>query len=199
LTKPFKLLNKHIMEQQNQNSALLIMDMQVAVLQMLPDHADLITHTAQAIAHARSRKIPVMYVVVGFRAGAPELSPNNKGLAANKERFAGINPEEFVKIEPSIAPKSGEIVVTKRRVSAFSGSDLEVVLRAQRIEHIVLGGIATSGVVLSTVREAADRDYRISVLSDCCGDRDEEVQQVLINKVFPRQADVLTVDEWKKG
>ncbi|NNM95152.1 MAG: cysteine hydrolase, partial [Bacteroidia bacterium] len=35
-----------------------------------------------------------------------------------------------------------------------------------------------------------------TVLSDCCADRDEEVHRVLVEKVFPRQADVLTVDEW---
>jgi nicotinamidase-related amidase len=62
----------------------------------------------------------------------------------------------------------------------------------------VLTGIATSGVVLSTVREAADKDYRLTVLADCCADGDQEVHQVLTTKVFPRQADVLTVGEWQK-
>ena len=47
-----------------------------------------------------------------------------------------------------------------------------------------------------TVREAADKDYRITVLSDGCADADEEVHRVLTTKVFPRQADVMTVDEW---
>ena len=88
-------------------------------------------------------------------------------------------------------------MVTKRRVSAFSGSDLEVVLRAQSISHLVLCGISTSGVVLSTLREAADKDYQLMVLADCCFDNDEEVQRVLFTKVFPRQAEVLQVEAWK--
>jgi nicotinamidase-related amidase len=75
---------------------------------------------------------------------------------------------------------------------------LEVVLRAQGIQHIILSGVSTSGVVLSTLREAADKDYRITVLSDCCTDGDIEVHNVLINKVFPRQAAVFTLDEWCK-
>jgi len=54
----------------------------------------------------------------------------------------------------------------------------------------VLAGIATSGVVLSTVRHAADADYRIVVVADCCGDADAEVHRVLTEKVFPRQARV---------
>jgi len=63
---------------------------------------------------------------------------------------------------------------------------------------MVLTGIATSGVVLSTVREASDKDYQLTVLADACGDGDEEVHRVLVEKVFPRQADVLTTDEWTK-
>ena len=54
----------------------------------------------------------------------------------------------------------------------------------------------TSGVVLSTLREAADHDYQLTVLSDTCVDGDAEVQRVLIEKIFPRQAEILTVAEW---
>jgi nicotinamidase-related amidase len=60
----------------------------------------------------------------------------------------------------------------------------------------VLAGIATSGVVLSTVRQAADLDYRLIVLADACADRDPEVHRVLTEKVFPRQAQVTVTDEW---
>ena len=81
--------------------------------------------------------------------------------------------------------------MTKRRVTGFAGSDLEVILRSQGIGHLVLAGLSTSGVVLSTLREAADKDYRISVLSDCCADPDPEVHQLLLTKIFPRQAEVL--------
>jgi nicotinamidase-related amidase len=101
-----------------------------------------------------------------------------------------------MKFESPILPLPDDLSVVKRRVSAFTGSDLEVILRAKNIQHIVLTGISTSGVVLSTVREAADKDYRITVLSDACADMDEEVHRVLTTKVFPRQAEVQTVDAW---
>jgi nicotinamidase-related amidase len=71
-----------------------------------------------------------------------------------------------------------------------------MVLRSYNIHHLVLTGISTNGVVLSTLREATDKDYQITVLSDCCADADEEVHRVLTTKVFPRHADVMTVDEW---
>lgn len=107
-----------------------------------------------------------------------------------------VETDDATVIHSAVAPQAGDIVVTKRRVSAFAGSDLDVVLRAQDIDHLVLSGIATSGVVLSTLRYAADLDYRLTVLSDCCADGDDEVHRVLLGKVFPRQANVLTAEEW---
>ena len=101
-----------------------------------------------------------------------------------------------MEVHPAIAPLPTDSVVTKLRVSAFAGSDLEVLLRAQDIRHLVLCGIATSGVVLSTLREAADKDYGLIVLSDCCVDNDEEVQRVLLTKVFPHQAEVIPSEQW---
>jgi nicotinamidase-related amidase len=89
--------------------------------------------------------------------------------------------------------------VTKRRVSAFTGSDLEVLLRSGGIDSLVLAGIATSGVVLSTLRQAADLDYRLTVLADGCLDADPEVHQVLLQKVFTRQAEVTSIADWTAG
>ena len=89
--------------------------------------------------------------------------------------------------------------MTKLRVSAFAGSDLEVLLRAGKTEHLVLAGIATSGVVLSTLRQAADLDYQLTVLSDGCLDGDAEVHRVLLEKVFPRQSAVVTIADWIAG
>lgn len=179
-----------------QNTALLVMDMQSAIIAMLPDATFVKEKVAQALAIARSRNVPVIYVAVGFRKGAPEISTNNKGFTTSKERFASVSSDEFLKIHPDVAPLEQEVIVIKRRVSAFTGSDLEVILRAKGIQHIVLTGVATSGVVLSTTREAADKDYRITILSDGCADADEEVNRVLTTKIFPRQADVISVDEW---
>ena len=184
--------------EQTKNTALLIMDVQSAIVQMISDAVPLINNIVKAIDHARQKNIPVIYVIVGFRNGTPEISINNKSFSAAKERWANANMEDWMKILPAVAPLANEVVVTKRRISAFTGSDLEVVLRAWDIQHLVLTGISTSGVVLSTTREAADKDYRLTILTDCCGDADEEVHRVLTTKILSRQADVMTVDEWSK-
>ena len=174
------------------NAALLVMDVQPWIVDRLPDKAVYLARVKAAVDVAHAKAVPVIYVVVGFRPGMPEVSARNPSFSALKERGSPALADP----RPVIAPEDGDIVVTKRRVSAFTGSDLEVVLRGGDIHRLVLCGIATSGVVLSTVREAADKDYRLTVLSDLCADVDPEVHAVLTEKVFPRQAQVITAEQW---
>jgi nicotinamidase-related amidase len=184
------------MEQNNQTRALLVMDMQASILSRLPETSSLLSHVKRAIATARDQKIPVIYVVVGFRQGAPEISMKNKSFSANKNMMTSLSMEEMIKVHPELILLPAEITVVKRRISAFTGSDLEVILRAFSIQHLILSGVSSSGVVLSTLREAADKDYILTILKDCCADADDEVHRVLMNKIFPRQADVISVEEW---
>jgi nicotinamidase-related amidase len=179
--------------------ALLVMDLQNGIVERVANDPNLIERLQEAIATARKASMPIIYVVVKFRKDFPEVSPRNKAFAMLKAGgFPLQEGNPIVEIHESVAPQPNDLVVTKRRVGAFSGSDLEVVLRAQGIDHITLTGIATSGVVLSTLRAAADMDYGITVLSDCCADKDEEVHRVLTEKVFPMQADVMTAKEWSQ-
>lgn len=186
------------MEQNKPNTALLVMDMQTSVLSRLPNANGVVDAVARAIAHARKNGIPVIYVTVGFRKGAPEISTNNKAFSAARQLFGSINPEDFTQIHAAIAPAEGEVTVAKRRISAFSGSDLAVILSAYNTREIVLTGVVTSGVVLFTLCEAADMDYRITVLADGCADMENDAHQVLTEKIFTRVADVITVEEWIK-
>ena len=184
------------MDHNNQNTALLVMDVQESTMKMLKESEAFIRSITKAIETARGCGIRVIYVVVGFRRGYPEVSPMNKSFVRLKSGTMNFDADAGGRIHVSVSPQAGDIIVTKKRVSAFTGSDLEVVLRSLGINHLLLTGIATGGVVLSTVREAADKDYAITVLSDCCADVDEEIHRVLTTKIFPRQADVMAVDEW---
>jgi nicotinamidase-related amidase len=179
-----------------QNTALLVLDVQEAIVKMLTDSTPVVKSIKKALQTARNSKIPVIYVIAGSRKGYPDVSPNNKSFSVLKNGPQNVYTEEGIKIHASITPEQNDVIITKKRVSAFTGSDLEVVLRSLEIKHLVLPGISTSGIVLSTLREAADKDYEITVLSDCCADRDEEVQRVLLTKIFPRQAEVIHSEEW---
>lgn len=173
------------------------MDVQEGIVARFAQSGDFLTQIKTVITAARAASVPVIYVRVAFRQGYPEISARNKSFSVVKQQQGSLQGSmAATEIHPAIAPQQNDIVVTKRRVSAFSGSDLEVVLRAQGISHLILCGIATSGVVLSTLREAADKDYQLTVLSDCCADADEEVHRVLLTKVFPRQADIISAETW---
>lgn len=177
-------------------SALLVMDVQLGIVERIKPDAEYLPTLRRAIDAARAAAIPVVYVVIGFRAGHPEVSARNKSFHAIAGSGAFADGDAAAEIHPDVAPHPGDVIVSKRRVSAFTGSDLDVVLRAAEVDTLVLTGIATSGVVLSTLRQAADLDYRLVVLDDGCLDADPEVHRVLTGKVFPRQADVVTTDSW---
>jgi nicotinamidase-related amidase len=173
-------------------TALLVMDMQSGILDMVAsDKESLVARTSELLGAARRAGAQVIYVVLGFRPGYPEVAAANAVFGPIKDSGRFLPGSAGVEIHPALSPEPGEAVVTKHRVSAFVGTDLEMILRANRIETLVLCGVATSGIVLSTVRYAADVDYRVIVASDCCADRDEEVHRVLTETVFPRQARVV--------
>jgi nicotinamidase-related amidase len=176
-------------------TVLLVMDVQRGIADRYP--GDAVDRAAEAVRAAREAGVPVMFVRVAFRPGHPEVSPRSRTFAALRD--AGGMLEEDTTIDPALAPLPGEPIVTKRRVSAFAGSDLDVLLRAREARSLVLCGFATSGVVLSTVRAAADLDFELTVLRDACADADPEVHRVLLDKVFPRQAEVVDVAAWAAG
>jgi nicotinamidase-related amidase len=176
---------------------LLIMDVQTEIVGRYGEEAqELLLKIVAATTTARSTGIPVIYVRVAFRDGAPEVSPRNSSFVEAARNGMRSELDPGTQIHPAIAPLPGDIVVTKRRVSAFTGSDLGVVLRSLGATSLVLMGIATRGVVLSTVREAADLDFKLTVLRDGCVDLDPEVNRVLLDKIFPRQASVMMTSEW---
>ena len=177
--------------------ALLLMDVQNGIVDRFGAGEAYLDRMVAAQQRAEDAGLLVVLVRVAFGPGYPEISPRNKAFSAVRGRTGMTLGDAAVEPHPRLLRGNGEVVVTKKRVSAFAGSDLELVLRAHDVTDLVLGGIATSGVVLSTVRAAADRDYRLTVLEDLCLDADEEVHRVLTGKVFPRQADVLASAGWR--
>ena len=181
-------------------TALLCMDCQNAIVAGIAgSQPDFLPRAAATLAAARAAGIQVIYIQVAFRPGLPEISPRNKLFSALKtdparaQMFAG----EGAAIHPAVAPQDGDIIVVKHRVSAITGTDLEMILRAKGIENLVLFGLATSGVVLSTLVGTVDLDYNVTVLSDLCGDRDPELHTALMTKYFVSRGEVITAEAFR--
>ena len=179
------------------NSALLVMDyQQLLVDNFAPDPESSLAAAANVLAATRLARIPVIYVTVGFRAGYPEVSDNNMIFSAVREGQRFQLGDAGSAIPERIAPAQEDALVVKHRVSAFEGTDLAMLLRAREIDTLCMFGITTSGVVLSTVRQAADLDYKLVLLEDLCHDGDAQVHSFLMENILCRQAKVIKSDEF---
>ncbi len=157
-------------------AAVVIMDFQsFIVANYAGDPEAVVRNAARALDGARKAGVPVIYIVAG------QLIDNGA---------------EGSEVHPGVAPQPGDKIIPKRKVGAFSTTSLDVHLRQEGRDTIVLMGVSTSGCVLSTVRWGADVNYNVVVISDGCDDTDPEVHRVLTEKVYPRQATVLTADEF---
>lgn len=181
------------------NTAVLSLDCQNGILEFVPDSERILPSAARVLAAARKKGFPILHVGLCFRPGYPEVDPGHPTFGRILQSGKFLAGSDSAALAAGLGARADEIFVHKHRVSAFSGNELEMILRSKGITHLVLFGIATSGIVLSTVREASDKDFRCLVIEDCCFDGDEEVHRVLTKKVFVRQAGVVTSDEFVRA
>ena len=175
------------------HSAVLVMDFQSGILGRLGDAAaPVLDCAATVVGAARAASLPVLYVVVGFRRGYPEVNPRHPSFGSIAQSGMFLTETPGSDVHSTLKPQATDAVIVKHRVSAFAGTDLDMILRSRSIDTLILMGISTSGVILSTVRHASDADYRLIVVKDGCADPDAEVHRVLTEKVFARQATVLS-------
>jgi nicotinamidase-related amidase len=170
-------------------AALLILHMQQGVVDHYGDKALAATaRCREAVDAATAHEIPVMYVRLLIREGLPGRS--NPFMAMFDESAPSAAVHEL------LAGAPGAFDVVNKRASAFKGGDLGELLRTLGRNHVVLAGIGTSGVVLGTVIDAADLDYRVTVLSDACADPSDDVHRMLCESIFPVRGDVCTTADW---
>lgn len=179
-------------------TTLLILDIQNGIVDNFDQSVTepYLQRLVKTIAAARNESINIIHVVTAFRQGYLDVHPLNASSGPITATGKYQEGSADVQIHPAVTRLPTEPIVTKRRVSAFVGTELDLLLRCSATDHLVVAGIATSGAVLSTIRQAQDLDFHITILRDLCLDRDEEVHRVLIDKVFGRKTDVFNAEEW---
>ncbi len=161
------------------HTALLIMDYQSRVVASVVQDPPGVTHRAASVLQAARRaSIPIIYIV----HRRPDTDPNS--------------PDS--QIHPDVTPAPGEQIIAKSKPGAFSTTGLDVTLREKGVDTLVLVGTFTSGCVLSTVRWAADINYKLVVVGDACADRNAEVHHFLVDRIFPWQCTVITAQEFPR-
>ena len=184
-------------------TAFLTLDIQTALVDFYAKE-DFVGAVTSLLACARNLNATVIHVKVGFRPGFPEVSERNRlfsSLTKNPD-YAKMLNTELLNLHPALEARPDEPVVAKSRISAFEGTDLKVLLRAKDIDTLVLFGIITSGVVLSTALEAMDQDYRVLIVRDACANSDPELHACLLDRLLAQRTDVITtaqVVQWTQA
>ncbi|HTR80772.1 MAG TPA: cysteine hydrolase [Bacteroidota bacterium] len=176
-------------------TAALTLDFQNGILEMAAGSSTIIPLASKAVEFCRKKRFLIIHVGLGFSQRYPELPDTNSPLQRVKQNNLFVKGTPSAEFHNSIA-QPGELIVYKQRISAFSENQLHLILRSRGVENLVLFGVSTSGITLSTLRRAYDLDFKCIVLKDACFDADQEVHRVLTEKIFPRQADVLFVDDF---
>lgn len=150
---------------------------------------------AKLAAAGRAAGVPIIHVRHAYR-------PDYVDLPQNMPLMRGMKKGELLKdgtwgaeIHVAVAPQANDLVIRKTRVSSFYASELDAILAAQGITHLVLTGIATDGVVEGTARDGADRGYFIIIPEDTCATMSEEAHRVVLKGVLGFLATVCTADE----
>ncbi len=129
---------------------------------------DTLTKLAKEQEEVRLAGGQVIHVHLGFApdySDHPRLSPLLGGARTADILKLGTSSTEIV---IQVAPKPGDIVIVKKRISAFYQTELERRLHDLSIEKIVIAGVATDLAVQSAARDAHDRDFQVEIASDCC-------------------------------
>lgn len=130
--------------------------------------ASVLARVNQATTKARSERIPVIFVCVGFSPDYGEW-PATSPLFGKAREFEALKLGNWAtELHELLDVDPGDYQLVKNRVSAFYGTSLDVILRSHDIETLLVGGVATDLAVQSAARDGHDRDYRVVVLEDLC-------------------------------
>ena len=137
------------MNRDNKDTALVIIDIQVGMMEENPLSPQVLANIQALLAQARNNDVPVIYV--------QHDGPKGHGLEVGSARW---------QIHPSIAPRTGDLVVHKRASDAFYQTELEQELSKKKIKHLIVAGGQTEYCVDTTVRRATTLGYDITLAGD---------------------------------
>ncbi len=171
-------------------TALLVMHYQTDILNLFPSAAPtLLANTRKLCDAARAGGVGVYFAKFHFSPGYPEVSPLNKNGQGVKQLGLFVND----RISPELGQQANEPLVIAHRASVFFGTDLQVRLSAQGVDTLIMVGIASTGVMLSSVAHASDADFRLFTVKDCCYDPDAVVHEHLFSTAFASRTTVLSL------
>jgi nicotinamidase-related amidase len=158
-----------------------------------PMSAELIPNIRMLLTNAREKSVPIFYT-----QGIVHPSLIEVGLwksMAHKEGKVQVEGTRGAEIAEELRPGPQDVIIKKRRPSAFFQTDLEVFLRGLNIDTLIVSGVSMSGCVRATVTDAFMRDYRTMIVKECVTDRVEEVLESNLFELDAKYCDVISLRE----
>jgi biuret amidohydrolase len=132
---------------------------------------------------ARGAGVAVIYTRVAWKSDYSDLMPNSPLLGMVVQNKCLVDGTDMAEIVPQLIPHAGDVVVTHKRVSGFTNSDLDEQLRARGIDTVLFAGVATNASVEGTARQASDLGYRTLIISDACSAADQSAHDASLNSL----------------
>jgi nicotinamidase-related amidase len=156
---------------------------------------NILGNIAKLAAAGRAAGVPIIHVRHAYRPDYRDL-PRNMPLLRGAQKAESLKDGSWgAEIHQEVAPQDKDMVIRKTRVSSFYASELEGILSAQGITHLVLTGIATDGVVEGSARDGADRGYFVFIPEDTCATTSEEIHHAVLKGVLSFLATVCKSNE----
>jgi len=159
---------------------------------------DMLAHTQEVVAAARSAGATVMHAPITFAEGYGEITNHPYGILKGV-----VDGNAFVKgswgaaIVDDLAPADSDIVVEgKRGLDTFASTNLDFILRSKGITTIALGGFLTNCCVESTMRSGYENGYQVITLSDCVAATSVEEHENALKYDYPMFSRPMTADEF---
>jgi nicotinamidase-related amidase len=179
-------------------TAVLAMDFQQGIISTIvtAQERNVVRKAQKVLNGARRAGVTVIHTGLHFREGHPEVNSCNRLFGGMKQLGLFLADSDEARLAKGLGPKKGDIVVSRPRVNAFYNTDLETILRSKGVDTLVLMGVTTNWVVEATARYAADADYRLILLEDCCAGMSAEAHEFSIANILGIIAEVVTSEEF---
>lgn len=150
-----------------------------------------IENTTAALKASRDADMLIIYVTLGYRPGYPEIGEKTfPMLDVCRKAGAFIRDTWDAEVVDELKPLPSEIRVINYNTSAFSHTELDLILRARGIRSLFLAGQVTNNVVESTTRYGVELGYDVTILEDCCTSFTDEMHDFAIAHVLPQYANI---------
>jgi maleamate amidohydrolase len=152
-----------------------------------------IGHIKQLLDAAREAELPVFYTII---EGSKTSSNDRVAIKGNIfDHPALLEGEKGTQVVEELKPQYGEIVISKKKPSAFFGTPLNSYLTANQVDSLIVTGCTTSGCVRATVIDAFSNNYRVVVPEECSFDRGIASHAINLFDMQQKYADVVPIEE----